>query len=143
MGDHSATHGQTGRASRAVVVDIVNRDVGETELVEDALAASAVTVNVAGDTLVDIVVVDLCIEHSLNTGLVAELIVVYLAAGLDKLGHAHAQDVGIANLLLDHCVGFLDRIVNAGVMELVAKSEIPAVKGRLYKRTSCHEWGKL
>lgn len=102
MGDHGAGHGETGRTGGAVVVDVVDGDLGETELVEDALAAGTITVDVASNTLVDIIVSDLRVEHGLDAGLVAQLIVVDLATGLDELGHAHAQDVGGASLFLDH-----------------------------------------
>lgn len=90
VGDHGACHGQASRTGGAVVVDVVDGDLGKTELVEDALAASTVAVDVASDTLVDVVVGDLGIEHGLDASLVAQLIVVDLAARFDELGHSHA-----------------------------------------------------
>jgi len=93
VGDLVAGDVQAGRAGRAVVVDVVDGDLGHAELVEDALAAGAVAVAVAGHALVDVVVVDLRVEERLDTGLEAELSVVDLAAGLDELGHADAEDV--------------------------------------------------
>lgn len=92
-GDKGAAHGETGAAGGAVVVDVVDGHLGHAELVEDALAAGRVAVAVAGDTLVDVVVVDLGVKHGLDTGLEAELSVVNIAAGLDELGHAHTEDV--------------------------------------------------
>lgn len=84
---------QTGGAGGAVVVDVVYGDLGHAELVEDTLPAGGVTVAVAGNTLVNIVVVDLGIKHGLDTGLETELGVVNLSARLDELGHANAEDV--------------------------------------------------
>lgn len=57
MGDGLPRHVQARGASRAVVVDIVDGDARHAELVEDALAAGGVAVAVAGDALVDGVVV--------------------------------------------------------------------------------------
>ncbi|KAK1841186.1 hypothetical protein CCHR01_16172 [Colletotrichum chrysophilum] len=92
-GDKGAGHGEAGAAGGAVVVDVVDGDGGHAELVEDALAAGAVAIAVAGDALVDVVVVDLGVEHGLDAGLEAQLRVVDLAAGLDELCHADAEDV--------------------------------------------------
>lgn len=113
-GDEGAAHGEAGRAGRAVVVDVVEGDLGHAELVEDALAAGGITVAVASDALVDIVVVDLGIKEGLDTGFEAELGVVDGAAGLDELGHAHAEDV-------DGRVSFgrhFGRIRKGGMMEM-------------------------
>ena len=68
MTDHVPRHVQSCRAGGTVVVDIVDGDLGHAELIEDALAAGGVAVAVAGDTLVDIVVVDLGIEKSFDAG---------------------------------------------------------------------------
>lgn len=59
---------QTCRSSGAIVVDIVDWNPRHAELVEYSLAAGAVTVAVAGNTLVDIVVVDLRVEECFDTG---------------------------------------------------------------------------
>ena len=85
VGNHVAAHVQTGGASGAVIVDVVDGDAGHAELVEDALAACRIAVAVACDALVDIVVVDVRIKHGLDTSLEAELRVVDLAARLDEL----------------------------------------------------------
>lgn len=100
MGDHISAHEETSRAGRAVVVNVVDGDSSHSKLVEDALAASAVAVAVACNTLLNIVVVDMSIKHSLNTSLESKLGIVHLATGLDELGHAHAEDVD--GLLLGH-----------------------------------------
>lgn len=92
-GDILATNGETGGPRRAVVVDIDNGDLGHAKLVKDALAAGRVAVAVAGDALLDVVVGDVCVEEGLDACFEAELGVVDLAAGLDELGHAHAEDV--------------------------------------------------
>jgi hypothetical protein len=101
MRNHVSSHVESSRASRAVVVDVVYGDTGHTELVEDALTACRIAIAVACDTLVYIVVVDVRVKHSLDTGLEAELRVVDLAARLDELRHAYAEDVD-GLLLADH-----------------------------------------
>ena len=121
MRDHVAAHIQTSRASRAVVVYVVDGDLGHAELVEHTLAAGGVAIAVAGDTLINVVVVDLSIQHSLDTGLETELSVVDLAAGLDELGHAHAEHVAwLCCLLVDHFGGVLVvyRVVRCELLEV-------------------------
>ena len=56
--------------------------------------------------LLDVIVVDLSVQQRLDTGLEAQLVVVDLAARLDELGHAHAQDVDWLFLLGRHNVRF-------------------------------------
>lgn len=73
---HVPCHMQTRRTSGAVVVDIIDRDLGHAELIENALAAGAVAVAVAGDALVDIVIVNLGIEEGFDAGFEAEFGVV-------------------------------------------------------------------
>lgn len=102
VGDGHAAQGQSRGAGGAVVVDVDNGDLGHAELVKDALAAGRVAVAVAGEALLDVVVADLRVEHGLDAGLEAQLRVVDLAAGLDELGHAHAQDVDGGSLLWRH-----------------------------------------
>lgn len=67
---------QTRRTRGAVVVDIIDRDLGHAELIEDALAAGAVAVAVAGDALVDIVIINLGVEEGFDAGFEAEFGVV-------------------------------------------------------------------
>ena len=118
MSDHVAAHKEASGASAAVVVDIIDlvtfsdrteeiigitdRNACQAELVEDTLATYAVTIAVAGDTLLDIVIVDFGIEHCLDTGLVAQLGVVNLASGLDKFCHPYAYHVDGVLLLWSH-----------------------------------------
>src|SRR4051812_32939903 len=66
-----------------------------TELVEDALAAGAVAVGVAGDALLDVVVVDAGVDHGLDPGLEAHLGVVDQASRLDELCQPDADDVHV------------------------------------------------
>lgn len=105
---------KTGGAGRAVVVDVVDWDLGHAELVENALAAGGVAVAVAGDTLVDVVVVDLGVEKGLDSSLEAELGVVDLSARLNKLGHADAEDVDWLRWRLDHFGGCAEPVVCKG-----------------------------
>ena len=72
MADHIARHVQARGPRAAVVVDIVDGDLGHAELVEDALAAGGVAVAVAGNGLIDIVVVELGVEEGFDAGFEAE-----------------------------------------------------------------------
>jgi hypothetical protein len=105
MADNISCQVQSSGTSTAVIVDVVNWDLGHAKLVEDSLTASGIAVAVACDTLVDIVVVDLGVEHGLDTSFETELSVVDLASGLDELGHAHAEDVAWLIALDNHCGG--------------------------------------
>lgn len=90
VSDGLSGHIETGAAGRAVVVDVVDGNLSHAKLVEDTLAAGRVTIAVAGDALVDVVVVDLGVEHGFDTCLIAKFRVVDFATGLDEFGHAHA-----------------------------------------------------
>ena len=67
---------QACRAGGAVVVDIVDWDLRHAKLIEDTLAAGRVAIAVAGDPLVDIVVVDLGVKEGFDAGFEAQLGVV-------------------------------------------------------------------
>jgi len=64
-----------------------------TELIEYPLPTGTVPVDIARYPEVDVVVGDSCINHGFHTSLVAHLGVVDLAAGLDELCDADAEDV--------------------------------------------------
>lgn len=83
--NHIPAHVQTGGSSGAVVIDIVDGNASHTELVKYTLSACRVAVAIACNALVNIVVVDVGIEHGLDTGFEAKLRVVYLSTGLDEL----------------------------------------------------------
>jgi hypothetical protein len=120
VGDDVAADVQAGGAGGAVVVDVVDGDLGHAELVEDALAAGGVAVAVAGDTLVNIVVADMGVEHGLDTGLETELGVVNLSARLDELGHANAEDVAsLAGGGADHGCGLGVMRIERGVCGII------------------------
>ena len=76
MLDHVPRHMQACRAGGAVIVDIVDWDLRHAELIEYPLAAGRVAIAVAGDSLVDIVVVDLGVQEGLDAGFKPELGVV-------------------------------------------------------------------
>lgn len=69
MADELSRHMQTSGAGRAIVIDIVDGDLGHAELIEHTLATGGIAVAIARDALVYIVVVDLRIQHSLDAGL--------------------------------------------------------------------------
>ena len=66
MADHVPRHVEACRASGAIVVDIIDGNLGHAELVKDSLAAGGVAIAVAGDALVDIVVIDLGVEEGFD-----------------------------------------------------------------------------
>lgn len=90
------------RTRRAVVVDIVNGDLGHAELVEYALATGAIAVAVASDALIDIVVVDLGVKKGFDARFETELGVVDLASRLDELGQTYTQHIGRFERFLAH-----------------------------------------
>ena len=53
---------KASRTRATVVVDVVDGNLGHAELVEDTLAAGRITVDVAGDAMLDIVIVDVCVK---------------------------------------------------------------------------------
>ena len=59
---------KTRRSSGAVVIDIVYRNLCHAELVENTLTAGTVAIAVACNGLLDIIVVDLGIQESFDTG---------------------------------------------------------------------------
>ena len=102
MRDGLSRHMQSGGPSRAVVVHIVDGDLGHAELIENSLTASAVAIAVTSDSLIDIVVIDMGIEEGFDTGFETELSVVNLATGLDKLGQTYSKHVGWCGWLFTH-----------------------------------------
>jgi hypothetical protein len=78
-------------------------------LIKDSLAAGGIAVTIASNALVDIIVIDLGIEHSLHTSFEPQLSVINLASRLDKLGHAYAKDVAWLVALDDHLEGSFGR----------------------------------
>lgn len=107
---------QACRASRAVVINIINWDLGHAELVEHSLPAGGVSVAIAGDSLVDIIVGDLGVQQGLNTSFEAEFCVIDLSSRLDEFGHAHAEDVAWLVALDDH-VGGCEGILGCNVFQ--------------------------
>lgn len=90
------------RASRAVIVNVVNGDLCHAELIEYSLAAGGIAVAVASYALVYIIVVDLRIQHGLDARLKTELGVIDFSARFNELGHAYAEDVAWLVALDDH-----------------------------------------
>ena len=76
MTDHVSSHVEACRAGGAIVVDIVDGNLRHAELIKDPLAAGGVAIAVAGDALVDIVVIDLGVEEGFDPGFEAEFGVV-------------------------------------------------------------------
>lgn len=71
-------------------------------MVKDALATGGVAIAVACNALLDVVVVDLSVEHGLDAGFETEFGVVHFTAGFDELGHAYAEDVAWCFLFWGH-----------------------------------------
>lgn len=68
MADHVSRHVEARRSGGTVVVDIVYRDFCHAELVEDALTAGAIAIAVASNGLLDIIVINLGVQESFDTG---------------------------------------------------------------------------
>jgi hypothetical protein len=100
--DYISRQVETGGAGGAVIIDVVDGDLGHAELVEYSLPAGRVAVAVASNALVHIVVVDLCVQHGFDAGFEAELCVVDFPARFDEFGHAYAEDVAWLVALDDH-----------------------------------------
>jgi len=115
MANDISSHMQACRTGRTVVVDVVDWDLGHAKLVENSLAAGGVSVAVACHTLVDIVVIDLSIKHSLDTSLETKFGVINLASGLDELGHAHAENVAWLVAFDNHFECFKIKEVGRGI----------------------------
>jgi hypothetical protein len=144
MRNHVPSHVQTRAPGRAVVVHIIYGDTGHAELVEDALAACGVSVAVASDTLLDVVVVDVGVEHGFYTSFEAEFRVVYFAARFYEFGHSHAKYVD-GLLLGDHDGGCWDWLGEESMMvmaeislyEVVLKKKSSEAQGRSEMGSHC------
>lgn len=123
MTDNVPCKSQAGRTSRAVIVDVVDWDLGHAELIEDSLSAGGISVAVTCHTLVDIVVVDLGIKHGLNTRLEPEFGIINLASGLDELGHADAEDVAWFAAFDNHFECCMERLeIESGLVRYVVNN---------------------
>jgi hypothetical protein len=109
MANHISCDCQASSTSGAVVVDIEDWYLGHAELIKDSLTAGGIAVTIASNALVDIIVIDLGIEHSLHTSFKSQLSVINLASRLDELGHAYAKDVAWLVALDDHLEGSFGR----------------------------------
>lgn len=105
MTDDISRKMQSGASGTAIVVDVVDGDLGHAKLIEDALSAGRVSVAVASYSLVNIVVVYLCIEEGFDAGFIAKLSVVYFSTRLDEFGHSHAEHIARFIFSDDHCCG--------------------------------------
>lgn len=100
---------KTRRASRAIIVDVVNGDLCHAELIEYSLAAGGIAVAVASYTLVYVVVVDLRVKHGLDARLKTEFGVINFSARFDELGHAYAEDIAWLVAFDDHGGGVCEQ----------------------------------
>lgn len=66
---------------------------GHAELVENSLPRRRIAIAVACNTSLDVVVVDLRVQHCFHTSLIAHFGVAPLGAWLDEFGQADAQHV--------------------------------------------------
>ena len=83
---------QRGRATRAVVVDVDNRNSGHTRAVDGALATRRIPVHVAGVGLPDLVESDSGVRECVDNGLRAHLVVVLAAPWLRERDHSDPGD---------------------------------------------------
>jgi hypothetical protein len=109
---------KTRRAGRAVIVDVIDRNLCHAELIEYSLPTSGIAVAVAGYTLVYVVVVDLRIQHGLDARLKTKLGVIDFSARFDELGHAYAEDVAWLVALYDHGGGVCEEARRSSSVKL-------------------------
>jgi hypothetical protein len=64
------------------------------ELIEDSLAAGCIAVAITRNSRLDIVIVDLSIQHSLDARFVPHLGICTLLSRFDELGETYTQNVG-------------------------------------------------
>lgn len=76
MANHSPCQMQTRRAGAAVIVDIIDWDLGHPKLVEDTLTTGRIAIAVACDTLLNIVVIDLGVKERFDASFETEFSVV-------------------------------------------------------------------
>lgn len=93
MPNHIPRHKQPRTPRRTIIVDIINRYLRHSELIEHSLAACGIAVAVAGNALFDVVVVYLGIEHGFHASFESEFGIIYFSTGFDEFGHAYAEDV--------------------------------------------------
>jgi hypothetical protein len=91
--DRLAAGEQRGRPGRAVVVDVDHRDAGEPELVDGPLPAGAVAVHVAGERLVDVLVVDAGVLQRRAGRVGGHHVIIVAGPRLGELDHADPDDV--------------------------------------------------
>ena len=101
---------QPRRARRAIIIDIVNRDLGHAKLIEYALTAGTIAIAVACDSLVDVVVVDLGVQEGFDAGFETEFGVIDLAARFDEFGQTYAEHVGWCGWFFAHGGGLGKRL---------------------------------
>lgn len=77
----------------ACIVLVVDGNLGHAELVEDALSRRRLSVGVAGDSGLDVVVRDVGIQERLGAGFEPQLGVWSELSGLEELGQADTQDI--------------------------------------------------
>jgi hypothetical protein len=105
VANHVSCNVQACRTCRAVVIHIKDWNLCHAKLVEDTLPAGRVSVAVACDTLIHVVVVDVSVQHRLHTGFETKFCVVDFAAWFDKLGHTDAEHIAWLRSLLFHHFG--------------------------------------
>jgi len=93
MTDNIPRKMEPSASSATIIVDIVYWNLSHAELIENTLSTGGISVAIASYTLIDIVVVDLSIEHGFNTSFEPKLSVINLTTGLDELRHAYTEDV--------------------------------------------------
>src|SRR6266480_5079727 len=95
--DELLAHEESCGAGGAVVVDVVDGDARETELVDRALPAGGLTVDVTDDGLFDLRVRNSGVFEGLRAGLLRHVgVVPGLRARLLELGHADTDNVDFA-----------------------------------------------
>src|SRR5262249_21283441 len=89
---------ERARAGRAIVVDVVDRNAGQAELVDGALAAGRVTVHVTDEGFLDLLVRDAGVFERLLARFLGHLGIIVLAR-LVELRHPDAGHTDLAVVL--------------------------------------------
>jgi hypothetical protein len=102
---------------------------GHAKLIENPLAARSVTVTETSNSRLNIIVIDLCIQHCFYARLVTHLRICARLSGLDEFGEPNAEDIGWNIVFWRHDDANLEkRYVEITVFRYVPQDETAGMK---------------